>query len=255
LFYGDIFRLNYFAPHNYKNPPNTFGNFFDDVTPDVFRKNYHHRLIFQQDAFRTVAAVLQQEFSLWKELTQVTSTEDIKKSEGNRYVYFNNPPPHSINTPLLMIDEREVLEQYPQDYVLLRDAWIERIANDPAVYLLHKTRIWFQFMNNNFDRNNMLLSASMGGLTVFLIAGLLCFQIISAHRWSSEVVPSLMLAWSAVLTALPLIIFLPENKILYLYWFYAASFIAVAHTCSQSVLFHEVVQAIQRYFEKQSRNF
>jgi len=248
MFYQDIFILNYFAPQNYKNPPNTFGNNFDNLTPDLFLTHYDQRHLFQQHAFKTIAIVLQQEFSLWKEFIQITPTEDMQRAGDNCYVHMSDPPKKiSYNIPLRMIDECEVREQYPKDYVLLREAWIQRIKQDPLVYLLHKTRIWLHFMNCNFDRNSLLLSAWMGGLTVFFLVVPLCFQVFSSNRWSPETMPSLMLASSAVLTVLPMIIFLPDNRILYLYWFYAASFVAIAHFCSQSVLVHEIVTTIQQY--------
>jgi hypothetical protein len=59
-----------------------------------------------------------------------------------------------------------------------------------------------------------------------------------------------MLAWSAVLLALPLIIFLPDDVIRYLYWFYAASFISITLFCANSPLFAEIVQTVQRYFQR-----
>jgi hypothetical protein len=251
-FYGDIFILNYYAPKNYKNPPNTFGNSFDDLTPDVFQEHYDPKHLFQQDAFKGIASVLGRDFSLWKELTLVVSTEDMKNSES-RYVYVDDGKTNiQYNTPLLLLDEHEVREQYPKDYVLLRNAWIERIKQDPAVYLLHRARIWLHFLNCNFARFSVFISAFIGGQTTFLIAMLICFQVLSVRRWASEVVPSLVLAWSAVLTVLPMIFFLPDNRIIYLCWFYAASFIAIIHFCSQSPLFHEIVQAIHRYLEQKA---
>jgi hypothetical protein len=251
-FYGDIFILNYFAPHNYQNPPNTFGNNVDEVTPALFACKYDAHYLFQDKAFARIKDVTQQKNLYAKEFVYV--------SPKNRYCTENQYADLTIKDlqyegyvpPLLKITENDVNIQYPKDYIILRNAWIKRIQKDTLTYLLHKTRIWLRSMNANFINRYSLLSVPVGGLLPCVIMALICLQTFSSRRCQTNILPHLMLAWSALFTALPLIIFLPDYDIRYLYWFYTASFIAIVHFCSQSKLFHEIVQTIHRYLEEKA---
>ncbi|MDR3183658.1 MAG: hypothetical protein LBT89_12210 [Planctomycetaceae bacterium] len=140
-----------------------------------------------------------------------------------------------------------VRNQYPKDYVTLRSAWIERVLMDPITYIKFKTRFFRKFCKDNtlnfLGINALLLSPMLIGIVV-------CWTL-SKKMTRPEIFPCLMLTWSAIFYILPLWAFLPDDRcIRYLYWFFAASFIAIVYFCSQSKLFNELVQTIQRYLEE-----
>jgi len=257
-FYGDIFRMNALSGSGrYQNPINSFGNTFDDLTEEIFLRDYESVYPFQYLAFKHIRHTLRP-FYLMQESVEVVPDSEFSHSDKNgeesfvRYDHvLKRLEPDYEHVKLRILNENDVLQQYPKDYVLLRKAWFERIKAEPVAYFKIKIKQWLRYMTLSSLRTVYLCTGGLfNGLMMFTISALLCLFTFSSKRLQPNVMPFLMLSWSAVLIALPLLIFLPADEIRYLLWFFAAAFIALVNFCSHSEIFRKIVQTIQCRLEK-----
>ncbi|MCL2625109.1 MAG: hypothetical protein FWD31_15725 [Planctomycetaceae bacterium] len=271
-FYADIFMLNFYAPQHYKNPPNSFGNDFDDLSEELFINKYDSSKLFVRHSVRPINDLFHTiRFRLEKEFVKVFPKQLFLELES-RTVYFNEKTRTLSNAPpgwtFYVLNEQEILEQYPKDYLVLRNAWLDRIRQDPLIYLRIKMCWWMQTMmlgrsdmgGLSFDMippefypARLLFGGITNGFTMFCVMVLFCFYTFSPRRLSPQVFPFLMLAWSALLNSLPLIIFLPDDSFRYLYSFFAVSFISLAYFLAHSPLFATIVQTVQQHLEQKAQ--
>jgi hypothetical protein len=111
-YYNDILMLNYFGKH-YKNPPDVFGNRFDDLTQELFRNHYVYRDMELPGAFKPVAVQLHRSF--------VFTMEGIRFEKKNGQWYWSGR-----NIPY---------KQFPADYKKLQRSWLEHLTAEPLRYL------------------------------------------------------------------------------------------------------------------------
>ena len=268
-YYADIFMLNFYAPHNYKNPPNTFGNNFDDLSKELFLKKYDSSLLHAQHAFERINDALPKKLSFLKEFVKVLPEQQFLELKSTT-LYFHEETGTLNSTPSLLtmtaLNEREVLEQFPKDYVVLRTAWLDRIAQDPLMYVRIKAFWWLRTMllgrtsagrglgPDWFPPEFFPIRLASGGIansfTMFCVMALLCVYTFSSRRLEPQIFPFLMLAWSAVLTCLPLVLFVPDDLFRYQFYFFAASFIALSFFLAHSPLFAAMLQTLQQYLRQ-----
>jgi hypothetical protein len=223
-FYADIFMLNYFG-NRYENPPNVFRNRFDDISEELFRENYQHRSMYVVDAMKFICQKMDRSFPL---------------------VWEGYEP---------AADPKFDPEQWERDYKTLRQAWIKRITAEPLIYIAVRAYFVLQFFFIDTPIFTFLFSFGLcNGVSLLIIMITIAFRYTFFKRQFGENELSfILLAWSAILYALPLFVFLPENgpgNIRYLYWFYAASFISIAYFLAHSPLFAAILQTVQEYLER-----
>jgi hypothetical protein len=271
-FYADIFHLNARAK-NFVLPPNSFGNNFDDITEQIFRENFDSQILFLYHAFKEVALKVPLHNAGFAHGVVVIRSPNVSgRDQTNNPVdrpgftarheafpaFPSRPRSPDGTVPLRILDESVVRNQFPKDYSVLRKAWMDRILQDPVTYIKFKTRFFVQFCReHNFYFVRLSHSLYWGKISPISLLPLLFLIAISPmftqHALGLRTFPSVMLAWSALLYILPLWMFLPDTEPRrYTLWFFAASFIAIVHFCSQSPLFHEIVQTIHRYLEQRT---
>ena len=242
-FYADIFMLNYFGKH-YKNPPNVFGNDFDDITKEFFKKEYLYQYMYVPHAFRNIGEKKSRSFCLVMEGVHVDDDTGEPRAASH-------PPAEGV--PRFTVTE---LRSFASDYAELRRAWIERILMDLPTYVSVRAYFTLRFL---FISSPTVLLIVSGGIVngVYMLTSMaliVAYCFFSRNQFSHRV-PVLALAWTALLNGLPLFVFLPADgpgNIRVLYWFFAASFIAITCFCFQSVLFHNFVQRVHCYLEQKA---
>jgi len=231
-FYADIFVLNYFGKY-YENPPNGFLNTFDDIDEEFFRKNYLYQYMYIPHAFRIIAADKGRPFSLVKEGEPILTHETIHTEERR----------HGLT-----ISE---IEDFAGDYVVLRNVWIRRIIQEPFTYVSIRTYLVFRFFFVCTPPAFLFITGGfLNGVSILIMS----MMILILHFKQRHTSPYVILSLCVLLNGLPLFIFLPADgpgNIRYLYWFYAAAFIAIVQFCSQSKVFQDVVASIHQYLERQ----
>ena len=266
--YADIFMLNFYAPWNYKNPPNSFGNRFDDLTKELFLSKYDPSSLHVKFAFDRINDILPVELTFQKEFVKVLPEEQFLELKSlalyfdEKTLKLSDKPPGS---KILALNEREVLEQYPKDHIVLRNAWIARIMQDPLIYLRIKVFWWMRTMllgrtsgrgvgsdliPPEFFPVRLLSGGLINGFTMFCVMTLFSLYLFSPKRLEPQIFPFLMPAWSALLTALPLILFIPDDSFRYLFYFFAASFISIIRFLANSPLFAAMVQTVQQHVKQ-----
>jgi hypothetical protein len=218
--------LNYFG-NRYQNPPNGFLNTFDDVEEELFREKYRFRELYVPAAFSAIAQEKGRSFSLVFEGVRV-------HKDGEEQI------PGSVY--------ESQIQSFAEDYIRLRNAWINRILQEPTTYIAVRAYFVLRFLLIDTPPVFLLTTGGFFNGVSLLIVGL-----VLAFHLRGLTTPFVLLAWSAVLNGLPLFVFLPADgpgNIRYLYWFFTALFIAIAHFCSQSKLFQEIVKTTQKYLEE-----
>jgi hypothetical protein len=249
--------LNYYAPGNYKNPPNTFGHNFEDFDKERFLKHYRPEWIFQNKAFRELAVVLDiHPLVFTKEFAVVLPAGTKPESLNDTFDMCQKIPGFQDYKyrPRHYLSESTVLEQFPKDVVLLRQAWIERIKKDPIVYLEVKFSRWLSLLLDKPERTSLWVTCGLtNGITVFILTVFITILVFFSNMSESVKVPILALSLSALLTALPLLIFLPDNQVRYLYWFYVSSFTAIVLFCANSEFIRSLLKQIEEHWTKRLR--
>ena len=248
MFYSDIWHLNA-RTSRYIPAPDTFGNEFN-FTEEEFREKFDSSKLFLRRAFREITDSLPPE----KQMLMDRSTFVIYPSDKDAHDALITALMLEVRYPSdfarLNLVSIEQTQSYPQDYRTLRDAWIKRVTMDLPAYCKFKTQMFYRFCK--YSRLWFF-----GGTNALVLLPVLLFMAVvltlSGHLLpSSKHFPCAVLVCSALLYIAPLWACLPSPMLRYLYWFFAASFIAIVHFCSQSKLFHEIIQTIHRYLEKKA---
>ena len=245
-FYADIFHLNARTSH-FVLPPNSFGNDFSGLDETVFRALFNSKKLYIESAFER----LKEEFPQKKWMFGPDVIVIRADNEDGAVEYVSN---FDGNTKWehRVLNEEFVREQYPKDYLTLRSAWIDRILQDPVTFVKFKTVFFIKYC-----RECSLYFLGLNPLFLLPLISLLALSPVwTRDLFKQATFPGVMLAWSALLYILPLWMFLPDGTAAggfrYLFWFFAASIIAITCFCSQSPLFHEIIQTIHRYLEKKA---
>ena len=263
---ADIFMLNYYAPKHYKNPPNTFGNRFDDLSKELFLSKYDPAELNILYAFDRINDALPSKLIFLKEFVKVLPERQFHELK-TPCLYLHVDTGVLSDTPpgwkMIAINERDVFEQFPKDYVVLKNAWIDRIRQDPFIYLRIKVFWWVRTMllgrtsagrgmgtdlvPPEFFPIRLLSGGIANGFTLFCVMTLLCLYTFSPKRLEPQIFPFLMLAWSSLLTSLPLVLFIPDDYFRYLFYFFASSFISIAYFLAHSSLFAAMLRTVQQH--------
>jgi hypothetical protein len=225
-FDADIFMLNYYGKH-YENPPNGFGNNFENLNEADFRANYLHREMYAASNMRFV--------------------------HPGHYSF-------SMEGEHISKNEKEVQGKHAnlkKDYTALRNFWLRRIAQEPLTYLLVRGYFVSRFFFIDTPFYVFLITGTLiNGAVLLSLCAVLCVSYLLGNprvRQNEPLLTSFIFALSALLYTLPLFVFLTEDgpgNIRLLYWHYAASFISMALFCAYSPLFAEIMQTVQRYFQR-----
>ena len=221
-FYADILHLNTRTKH-FVMPPNTFGNDFTGIEEEAFRNNFEPYILYIEDATEN----LRKKFP--EKLAYCPLTQDLVviRANGENGVSKLFPAfQKKSKVELRILNEEFVRTQFPQDYLVLRNAWIKRILQNPVTYVKFKTAFFVKYCKNN--------SLYFLGLNPLLLLPLICFIAISPVFTQKNHFPSIMLAWSALFYLLPLWMFLPYECFRYLPWFFAASIFSIVMFCHES---------------------
>ena len=251
-YYADIFMLNA-KTGRFVPPPDTFGNRFDALDEELFRR-YYVDDVFVETAFSRIDERVTPRFFFLKDRVLILPAEEFDKipvgdfDEHGRIRYTDF---RQRRCGLWALEESRVREQYPQDDRMLRDAWIQRILMDPVVYFRLKLVIFGAYLKNTgfffFGLNPLMVS-----LLVFPLAVL---GVFFKNRLDRSLFPALMLSWSAVLYLLPLFIFLTAiTNTRYVYWFMAASVISVVLLGLESPLIRSLLKQTTSYWETKLRD-
>jgi hypothetical protein len=244
-FYNDIFHLNA-RTSRYVIPPNTFGINFDSLDETTFRRYFNKNELFLGDAFRTINTKLADTNRIRVGKSMVTSIDKQVSPDKQGYIQILLEK-SGADSELYLPNEQMVVEQYPKDYITLRDAWIQRVLMDPAAYIKFKTRVFVKYCKNT---TLYFAGINAGHLLPLMFCSIILLTLLSKNRTSPAVFPCLMLGWSALLYILPLWMFLPSTEPRYLQWFFAASFISIVLFLAHSPLFAEIMQTVQRHFKR-----
>ena len=246
MFYSDIWHLNARTPR-YVVPPDTFGNEFM-FTEEEFREKFNPGELFLRPAFEKITETLPPEKQILMDRSTFVIYHADKDIASNLVETLMLETRYSQRNARLILIPLAQTESYHRDYLELRDAWVKRVTMDMFAYCKFKTQNLFRLcrMYRWFGSINAITVLP----PLLLMAVIL---ILSGHVVpSSKYFPCAILVCSALLYLAPLWFCLPALVPRYLYWFFAASFIAIAYFCSQSPLFHEIVQTIHRYLEKKA---
>jgi len=247
-FYTDILQLNYRTNH-FIAPPNTFGNDFSSLDESQFRQKFQPDIVFIQNAFKDVNAELPYFIWFTQNQTVILSHEEFIQHQNDSF--FIDDFLGSEKVRMRIFDESAIRTTFPGDYQVLRHAWINRIMRDPVVYIKWKTMVFIKYCQKT--------SMSFWGLSISTILMLtVCLAAVctfSQKRYDASVCPSLMLGWSAILYILPLWIVIPDDREMrYVYYFLAASLIAMVFFCSNSQLMRSLLQLVTSSWETKLRD-
>jgi hypothetical protein len=245
-FYCDIFHLNA-RTSRFVVPPNTFGNDFSGLDEKVFRELFDRRKLYIESATEKLKERFPEK-NWWFGPDVVVIRADSEDGA------IENVPTFDGNTQWehRVLNEQFVREQYPKDYVVLRQAWIDSILQDPLTFVKFKTVFFVKYC-----RACSLYFLGLNPLFLLPLISLIAIMPLFAKNYlHPPTFPGVMLAWSALLYILPLWLFLPdgtfEGGFRYLFWFFAASIIAIVYFCSRSDLCGKIIQTVHRYLEEKA---
>ena len=246
-FYADIFQLNY-RTNQFILPSNTFGNDFSDLDETLFRQKFQPDVVFIQNAFKHINAKLPH-YVHFVQVGVVLPHQEFLQNQNNTFhvEYFRSPG----GIEQRIFDESVIRKTFPEDYKTLRNAWFERILMNPVDYIKWKSMVFIKYCQKT--------SISFWGLsvsTILMLTSCLAVTLTFSHkRLEESVFPSIMLAWSALLYISPLLIFLTDDReIRYVYWFLAASLIAMTHLCANSELIRTLLKLTMNCWETKLRD-
>ena len=247
-FYADILQLNY-RTNNFVLPPNTFGNDFSTLDESFFRQHFKPDILLIHNAFREINKTLPQ----WINFTQngvIYSREEFLQHQ-NSTITFKDFRGRDITRRIL--DEAHISETWANDCKTLRDAWIERILMNPVVYAKWKLQVFIRYCRMHSIAFLGLSVPTVLMLTICLVV----FSTFSRRRLEKPVFPFLMLGWSGLFYILPYLIFLTDDLAgqRYIYWYWAASIIALTLFCHESPLIRSLIKKTLNYWTMILRDF
>lgn len=243
-FYADILMLNARTGH-YVAPPNTFGNRFDEVDPDVFLEKFQQDVIFIQNAFKYVNETLPEDIEFTQNIVLIYPHEEYAalKEKSVDYPCFRGDETYRFR----ILDEDVIKNSFPQDYEVLKKAWIERVLMSPVDYLKMKMMIFIKYCQKT---SIAFLGLSVASILMVMTLLTVCFTF-SRSRLHEAVFPFLMLGWSALLYILPLLLVLPDDReIRYVYWFITASLVSLSMFCRSSGWIQSLIALTVRRFSR-----
>jgi hypothetical protein len=258
-FYADIFMLNYHTG-DFTLPPDTFGNTFGQIDKKTFNAYYNPDVLFVDlatDGFRKRLSI---KLSLVKESVLIEPEDKSKHPfpfAENRFedhflkTRFDNPLSKVDNNNCVfgIIKEKDIRETYPEDYLRLRDAWIEKVSKHWKTYLWIKANFLRRFLCANH-----IFFFFLDGFLLLITSGMIAFVYsLSVRKWNDSKVAVCMLSWSALLYVMPLLLFLPSDVsdcVRYLYWYFTASLLAIFLMMKDSAFAQFLIQNSLKYLRK-----
>ena len=242
-FFADILHLN--ARTQFVPPPNAFGNDFTGIDDETFRKNFDVKVLFIENATKKLKGKFPEK--------KLAFTQDliVLRTHDESGLFEDFPLLHEEGkTSQRILSAEFVRTQYPKDYPVLRQAWISRILQDPVTYVKFKTVFFVKFC-----RNNSLYFLGLNSLFLLpIIMGISISPFFTKGDLRQRNFLSAILAWSALLYILPLWMFLPDDSLRYLLWFFAASIMSIILFCSESNLIRSIIGLVSEHWEKTLSN-
>jgi hypothetical protein len=244
LCYLDIFHLNA-QTSRYVSPPNGFGNDFSELNEEVFRKSFNSDVLCLRHCFKKYndGKTFDQQLRLDKSHVVPCSSEQTDTEQ--QFIAATLSRFCSLDATIVPVDKNFVTKQYPQDFSALKSIWLKRISDAPIPYLKFKARFFWKLC-----RDHYIYFCRFNALTLLPFCCLTLLYSFSKRLLHADLFPCIMVMWSGCLYLAPLFLCLPSEEIRYLYWFFAASFISLVLFCANSPLFTEIVQTVQRYFQR-----